>query len=89
MNDTIIATAMLDRLLHHAHVVNIRGETYRLKDRMKTGVQTVPPANIPSGRNPGVKLTGECNSGDIYNGVWVKFRPAFGDADIFLDFSCR
>jgi hypothetical protein len=52
MNDTIIATAMLDRLLHHAHVVNIRGETYRLKDRMKTGVQTVPPANIIAAENP-------------------------------------
>lgn len=52
MNDTVIATAMLDRLLHHAHVVNIRGETYRLKDRLKTGVQTVPPANIPATGNP-------------------------------------
>jgi len=52
MNDTIIATAMLDRLLHHAHVVNIRGETYRLKDRMKTGVQTVPPANILAAETP-------------------------------------
>ena len=48
MSDTIIATATLDRLLHHAHVINIRGETYRLKDRLKTGVQTVPAANIPA-----------------------------------------
>jgi DNA replication protein DnaC len=48
MNDTVIATAMLDRLLHHAHVINIRGETYRLKNRMKTGVQIVPPADIPA-----------------------------------------
>ena len=46
MSDTVIATALLDRLLHHAHVVNIRGDTYRLKDRMKTGVKTVPPADI-------------------------------------------
>ncbi len=48
MNDTVIATAMLDRLLHHAHVINIRGETYRLRDRLKTGIQTVPPVNIPA-----------------------------------------
>lgn len=48
MNDTIIATAMLDRLLHHAHVVNIRGETYRLRDRVKMGVQTVPPMALPA-----------------------------------------
>jgi DNA replication protein DnaC len=46
LSDTIIATAMLDRLLHHAHVINIRGDTYRLKDRLKAGLQTVPPANI-------------------------------------------
>jgi len=44
MSDTVIATAMLDRLLHHAHVINIRGETYRLKGRMNAGVLPVPPA---------------------------------------------
>jgi DNA replication protein DnaC len=26
MSDTVIATAILDRLLHQAHVINIRGE---------------------------------------------------------------
>ncbi|XOQ44257.1 MAG: AAA domain-containing protein [Clostridium sp.] len=46
MNDTVIATAMLDRLLHHSHVINIRVESYRLKDRLKSGIQTVPPANV-------------------------------------------
>jgi putative transposase len=45
--DTVIATALLDRLLHHSHVINIRGQTYRLKDRLKSGVQVAPPANIP------------------------------------------
>ena len=52
MSDTVIATATLDRLLHHAHVINIRGETYRLKDRLKTGVQTVPAADIPALEKP-------------------------------------
>ena len=52
MNDTVIATAVLDRLLHHAHVVNIRGDTYRLKDRLKTGVNIVPPVNIPAINGP-------------------------------------
>lgn len=47
MNDKVIATAMLDRLLHHSHIINIRGETYRLKDHLKTGVRIVPPADIP------------------------------------------
>jgi len=47
MNDTVIATAILDRLLHHAHIINIRGESYRLKDRLKVGIRVVPPADIP------------------------------------------
>ena len=29
MSDSVIATAILDRLLYHAHVINIRGESYR------------------------------------------------------------
>ena len=48
MNDSVIATAMLDRLLHHSHVINIRGGTYRLKDRLKSGVILSPPADIPA-----------------------------------------
>ena len=36
--DTIIATAILDRLLHHSTTVNIRGESYRLKDRRRAGL---------------------------------------------------
>ena len=31
--DPIIATAILDRLLHHSTTINIRGESYRLKER--------------------------------------------------------
>lgn len=48
LSGNVLATALLDRLLHHAHVLNIRGETYRLKDRQKTGVVTVPPTSIPA-----------------------------------------
>ena len=36
--DSIIATAILDRLLHHSTTVNIRGESYRLKERRKAGL---------------------------------------------------
>jgi DNA replication protein DnaC len=34
---TTLAAALLDRLLHHAHIVQISGESYRLKDRKKAG----------------------------------------------------
>ena len=33
MNDEVLATALLDRLLHHAEVVTINGKSYRMKDR--------------------------------------------------------
>jgi DNA replication protein DnaC len=36
--DSIIATAILDRLLHHSTTVNIRGESYRLKERRRAGL---------------------------------------------------
>ena len=33
--DPVIANAILDRVLHHAHVVNITGKSYRLKEYIK------------------------------------------------------
>ena len=30
--DAVLATAILDRLLHHSHVLNIKGRSYRLRD---------------------------------------------------------
>ncbi|NLC53725.1 MAG: ATP-binding protein, partial [Firmicutes bacterium] len=36
--DPIIATAILDRLLHHSMVINIKGESYRLKEKLKAGL---------------------------------------------------
>ena len=36
-NDQVLATAILDRLLHHATTVNIKGESYRLREKKKAG----------------------------------------------------
>jgi DNA replication protein DnaC len=33
--DKVIASAILDRLLHHSHVINIKGSSYRLKDKLE------------------------------------------------------
>jgi DNA replication protein DnaC len=35
--DQVIASAILDRLLHHCRVVNIKGHSYRLKGKMLAG----------------------------------------------------
>ena len=58
--DPIIATAILDRLLHHSTTINIRGESYRVQERRRAGllprpqdqppVLGTPPAVAPSGR---------------------------------------
>ena len=40
--DATLTTALLDRLLHHAHVVQIQGDSYRLKDKRKAGVLQTP-----------------------------------------------
>jgi len=36
--DPVLATAILDRVLHHAITINIRGNSYRLKDKLKAGL---------------------------------------------------
>jgi len=36
--DHVIATAILDRILHHCTLVNIKGDSYRMKDRKKHGL---------------------------------------------------
>ena len=38
LGDTVIASAILDRLLHHSHVLNIRGESYRLREKRQAGL---------------------------------------------------
>lgn len=37
LGDEILATALLDRLLHHAEVISIPGKSFRMKDRLGTG----------------------------------------------------
>ena len=46
MGDPVLATAVLDRLLHHCHVINIRGNSYRLKDKLKTGIYSTQGTKV-------------------------------------------
>jgi len=36
--DPVIASAILDRLLHHSITINIKGESFRLKEKLKAGL---------------------------------------------------
>lgn len=38
LGDQVLATAILDRLLHHATTLNIKGESYRLKEKRRAGL---------------------------------------------------
>lgn len=51
--DPVIASALLDRLLHHSHVLNIRGESYRLKEKRAAGLFThTLPLSSKGGQQP-------------------------------------
>jgi DNA replication protein DnaC len=39
--DAVVATAILDRLLHHSHVVTIRGDSHRLREKRRAGLVTL------------------------------------------------
>jgi DNA replication protein DnaC len=36
--DPVVATAILDRLLHHSAVITIRGDSYRLREKRRSGL---------------------------------------------------
>ena len=38
--DDVLAAAILDRLLHHSHTLVIQGESYRLRQKKKSGLLT-------------------------------------------------
>ena len=40
--DPVVATAILDRLLHHSHVLTIRGDSYRLREKRRSGLLKAP-----------------------------------------------
>jgi len=42
--DPVIASAILDRLLHHATTISIKGDSYRLKDKRRAGLLRPAPA---------------------------------------------
>jgi DNA replication protein DnaC len=43
--DDVVAAAMIDRLVHHAEVIALKGDSYRLKDRDLGRVPAAPPTD--------------------------------------------
>ncbi len=43
LGDSMLAAAALDRLLHHSVTLNIRGDSWRLREKRKAGILASPP----------------------------------------------
>ncbi len=87
--DTILATAILDRLLHHSHIITIKGESYRLREKRRAGIvrprasghHLEPhPRGVSSASAYGLRSrhpTGSYNKGvNIRVAGWVNFHVA-------------
>jgi len=57
-NDHILATAILDRLLHHATTLNIKGESFRLKEKRKAGLLGRPKPRLEGEKQVSVVSNG-------------------------------
>lgn len=57
LRDNVIATALLNCLLHHAQVININGQSYRLKDRINS-ITVSLSFRSSSGKELGVQSPG-------------------------------
>lgn len=59
LGDEVLATALLDRLLHHAEVIPINGRSYRMKERQgdRLGLSASPEGALsePGGKSTGVR----------------------------------
>ena len=45
LHDEVMAAALLDRLLHRCHIVNIRGNSYRMRRHMELSKSIHPTAS--------------------------------------------
>jgi DNA replication protein DnaC len=52
--DAVIASAILDRLLHHSITVNIKGESFRLKEKLRAGLLKPKLDSAPPALSPGL-----------------------------------
>jgi DNA replication protein DnaC len=59
--DQVVAAAILDRLLHHSHLVTIRGDSYRLRDKRRSGLKTRSRLN-PTTSTPETQTIKQCRT---------------------------
>ena len=62
LGDGVVATAILNRLLHHSQVMSIRGESYRLREKRRSGLVTSRTAaqnSVPDEPGPSAEDSAE------------------------------
>lgn len=60
LGDPVLASAVLDRILHHSTTVNIKGESYRLRTKRRAGTPTpVLPMETTMREKPRARTTEE------------------------------
>ena len=52
--DEVMASALIDRLVHHCHIVNIRGNSYRMKNHAALAAALRHDPDAP-GRSPATR----------------------------------
>ena len=45
MGDDVMAAALIDRILHHCHVINIRSNSYRMREHSELWQTLHPPGS--------------------------------------------
>jgi hypothetical protein len=76
--DSVIASAILDRLLHHSITVNIRADSYRLKEKLRARLlksKLAPDTHGPE-KNPALLFSHL----DLHSRS-LSFRPALSRSD--------
>ncbi len=48
LGDEVMAGALMDRLMHHCHVVNIRGNSYRMREHADRRLALRPSPDAPT-----------------------------------------
>jgi len=77
-DDATLAAALLDRLFHHCHILQINSESYRLKGKKMVGA-TPNPMGLAVGnqwmKSERIALVEQINFG-VDEAKWVKVQPA-------------
>src|SRR5215470_3484918 len=84
--DQVLATAILDRLLHHSNTINIKGESFRLKEKRRAGLldKSAPAdAGLPVPKTVGCNYMGRSKHRPGRAGTWLEVKVRNGQRYLY------